>query len=682
MQTELVLDTSALHCTLRLAAGIELVHFGLPGYGAAGATSGMFGVEIGGHRIDGHTTGLTVVGVSDATQGGRRHVTIHTHHVAAAVAIDLHLALYEGTALIESWIEVENRGSQVQRITRLDSFALDLPVAAYRLLSFTGSWGLEFEPHTLPLNQTTMLESRAGRSSKGHHPWLALERADGMILSAAVAWSGNWVLRSEVHSDGRITLSGGLHDWEFAVDLAPGARIAAPPVVLVLAHGDLNAISAQYAAVGRSYWYPRAPLADQLPVEWNHWWSYEDRAIDEETFRANIDVAARLGMEVCALDAGWFGPTDAGTHWYDYRGDWDLVNEVRFPSGIRALSDYVHEQGMAFGLWCEIEGLGKEARLAETHPELVAQRDGERLGYVCLGSEAGRAWAFATLDRLIDAYRCDWIKLDFNLDPEAGCNRTDHGHGAGNGLYAHYQGYYELLERIRSRYPHVVLENCSSGGLRIDLGIARQTHMAFLSDPDWPEHSLQLFWGASTMLAPEALLHWGYCEWAFAEHRMQKFDPRDPALTRHQIDYYTRISMLRRFGFSQKLPDLPAWVAERYREHIAIYKAHVRRIMPEADLIRLSAQPQRFGLGDRWAAFQYRMPGDSEHLLAVFRLPGGEPSRSFLLHGIDPSQQYELEWLGDDRKIRLPGTDLASNGLTFTELPEEGSALIRIALTA
>ena len=140
-------------------------------------------------------------------------------------------------------------------------------------------------------------------------------------------------------------------------------------------------------------------------------------------------------------------------------------------------------------------------------------------------------WAYATLDRLITEYDVDWIKLDFNLDPGAGCDRTDHGHGAGDGLYEHYLGYYRTLERIRQHHPHVVLEACASGGLRIDLGLLRQTHMTFLSDPDWPEHDLQLFWGASTMLAPEVCLHWGWCEWAENKNPHQTFDPCDPNLT-------------------------------------------------------------------------------------------------------------------------------------------------------
>jgi alpha-galactosidase len=654
------LSTTVLALSFERAPGdcLSLGGFGLPGIPWAGATSGLFAVEVDGHWIDARTPGLAVAGlVVREGLAGRRELVVTLRHPETGVAIDYHAALYDGEALMETWVTVTNGGAAPIRITGLDSLALDLAAGAYELASFTGSWGLEFELVRETLTGDVILESRSGRSSKGHHPFFALVRDGTSILAGAVAWSGNWVVRLRPSGDG-VALSGGLHDWAFFADLAPGASIESPPFAVALAAGnDLSDVSAQYGRVGRRFWYPHNPLADRLPVEWNHWWSYEDREIDEATFRRNVDAAAALGIEVCTLDAGWFGPSDGGTHWYEQRGDWDLVNAERFPSGLRALSEYVRERGMAFGLWCEIEAIGKQARLAQTHPELVAARGGESLGYVCLGSEAGRAWALETLDRLIVEHGCDWVKLDFNLDPGAGCDRADHGHGAGDGLYAHYRGYYALLEQIRARHPDVVLENCSSGGLRIDLGIARQTHMAFLSDPDWPEHSLQCFWGASAMLAPDALLHWGYCEWSLTEHRAQRFDPRDPALKPHQVDFYTRISMLRRFGFSQRLPDLPGWVAERYRAHIEDYKRHVRRFIREADLIRLTDQPRRFGQGERWAAFQYRMPGGDEHLLAIFRLPGGEAGRAVRMRHLDPAREYALTWLGEERAAKRRGAD-------------------------
>jgi len=390
-----------------------------------------------------------------------------------------------------------------------------------------------------------------------------------------------------------------------------------------------------------------------------------------------VDVAAKLGIEVCTLDAGWFGPTNPDAHWYDYRGDWDKVNTIRFPGGIRTLSDYVHSKHMKFGLWCEIEALGQHARLAEEHPEFMALRGGERLGYVCFGNPAVQEWAFQTLDRMITEYRCEWIKLDFNVDPGAGCDRMDHGHGAGDGLLEHYLGYYRTLGKIRERHPDVILENCSSGGLRIDLGILKQTHLTFLSDPDWPEHGLQLFWGASTMLAPELLLHWGWSEWLH-EYPHQTFDPRDPDLEQHQLDYYVRISMLTGTGFSQRLPGLPQWVADRYAHHIKIYKDHIRRFIRSADVFRLTAQPKREGRGDRWAGFQYSLPAGSAHLVFVFRLHGGERERTLHLRELEEDRIYTLEWLTDQRSEQRSGSDLMKDGLTFDRLLEEDSAILLI----
>jgi alpha-galactosidase len=65
--------------------------------------------------------------------------------------------------------------------------------------------------------------------------------------------------------------------------------------------------------VGRRYWHPHNALSSLPPVEWNHWWSYEDVDINEQVFAQNMQVAAQMGVEVCTLDAGWFGPSDTAT---------------------------------------------------------------------------------------------------------------------------------------------------------------------------------------------------------------------------------------------------------------------------------------------------------------------------------------------------------------------------------
>lgn len=637
--------------------------------------SSWFSFTIDGDRID--ATNLPFDHVEEAAAGeGVQHLLLVFQ--GSSIRVEQHILLYENYALIECWPVIFNTGPDSFTIQRVDSISINLPELAGELLAYTGNWGSEFEPHTHALENQIILESRSGRSSKGNHPWFALTRASGEVLSGAVAWSGNWVFRFEPLPDGGGCLSGGLHDWEFAKTLQPGESMEGAPVILALGI-NLDDVAQQYARVGQKHWYPRSELAGRLPVEWNHWWPYEDVEINETVFACNVERAAQMGFEVCTLDAGWFGPSDPDTFWYDYRGDWHLVNQRRFPNSIRPVADQVHAHGMKFGIWCEIESLGVKAQLALDHPEYVATRAGERLGYVCFGNPQVQEWAYATLARLITEYQCDWIKVDFNLDPGAGCDRSDHGHQTGDGLYEHIRGYYRTLERIRRDYPQVVLENCSSGGLRIDLGMLRRTDMTYLSDPDYPVHDLQIFWGASTMLSADRLLHWTYSHWRNIDPPPQQtFNPRDPALTKKKWDYYSRISMLGFYGISQKLPDLPEWLAQRIIEHNAIYQKVVRRFVKEANLYRLTAQPRRSGEGERWSAFQYALPDEKEHLLFVFRLPGAEAQRTICLKALQPERIYTVQGLEGEFTLTCSGASLMQEGLHFSDLEEEDSALLLI----
>ena len=592
--------------------------------------------------------------------------------------IEHHIQTYADTALVEMWPVIRNSGGRGLHLTRLDSVSIEVPSAGCDLLSFESDWGQEFEPRQVPLRGQICLETRTGKSSKGQHPWFALSQNGNEILSGSVAWSGNWIMRFEPGEAGNQQISMGLNDWQFSKELQPNQAMDCPHGLLVLGH-DLNEIAQQYARVGRKFWYPHNNLARRLPVEWNPWWSYEDIEIDAGVFRENVGSAHDLEMELCTLDAGWFGPSQAGTHWFDYRGDWDLVNAQRFPEGLLPLSDQVHAAGMSFGLWCEIEAVGSQARLTREAPDFMARRDGQFLGYACFGNPAVQEWAFQTLSRLTTEFKCDWLKLDFNLDPGAGCNRTDHGHGSGDGLYEHYRGYYQMLERFRREFPQVVLENCSSGGMRIDLAMLRNTHLTFLSDPDWPVHALQVFWGASSILAADACLRWSFSDWR-GEHRpaQQNFNPHDPDLTRHQLDYYTRIAMLGIPGFSQKLPNLPAWVAGRIREHIQIYKEHLRPFISQADVYRLTGQPRRNGTGPRWCAFQYSLHQENQHLLFVFRLPGAEKEQVLRLQGLQPERTYSIAGFEGESMGKRTGKELMTSGILFATLEEQGSELLRI----
>jgi alpha-galactosidase len=109
-----------------------------------------------------------------------------------------------------------------------------------------------------------------------------------------------------------------------------------------------------------------------------------------------------------------------------------------------------------------------------------------------------------------------------------------------------------------------------------------------------------------------------------------------------------------------------------------MYEDHIRRFVRLADVFRLTGQPKREGRGDRWVGFQYSLPAGSEHLVFVFRLPGGEQERTLHLRALEEGRTYTLEWLTDHRSEQRSGSNLIEDGLTFDRLLEEDSAIVLI----
>lgn len=550
---------------------------------------------------------------------------------------------------------------------------------ASHVLYFESGWGKEYTPVQKPLVHSMKIENRKGRSSADIHPQVLIFTESGAVYSYAIAWSGNWAVEIEAHSNS-FTVKGGLSDWDFATTLSYGETIAAPKVIASYsASGSINDISRQYHKWSRT-WIPENELADAMPVEWNHWWAYEDMNINEDVFIQNVDIAAFLGIEVCTLDAGWFGSDREDEPWFDVRGDWHKVNKQRFPSGIRYLSDYVHSKGMKFGLWCEIEGLGKNADLCSSHPQFVAKHDDEFLGYVCLGSQESQDWAYETLAGLISRYQCDWIKLDFNLDPGYGCNCEHHGHGKHDGLFKHYVGLYNVLERIRTSYPNVLLENCSSGGQRTDLGIMQHTHMNFLSDPDYSEHQLQTLWAATLSIPPQQCLHWVWSNTCGTEETrpFPSLDLSDPSLSDKQLTNHMRIAMLHSMGFSHRLPLYDSGTLERMKKHIDDYKHQLRDIIRDSEQYKLTAQTVRGGLGSRWNVYQYWNPKRNTGVLLAFRLKGSEDCILVNLEGLRADERYTIVNADTSCVEHRLGSDYTSQGITIEGLQPDESYLMYI----
>ncbi|HYI54543.1 MAG TPA: alpha-galactosidase [Microlunatus sp.] len=537
-----------------------------------------------------------------------------------------------------------------------------ITVEDVRLVSgFTGSWGLEFEPATVAFDEPIVWEVTSGRSSNGALPWLAVETETGAVV-LSVHWSGNWRFVITPGVDG-LQIVVGLHpDGQRAI-LADGEALRLPEVSVAVGATDADAAAAMAALLAGQV----PPSAAPLLTEWNHWWPYEDAEIDEATFLAEATEAAGLGLEVAVLDAGWFGRAEASSDWVAERGDWHRVNTARFPHGLAWLADETRGRGIDFGIWIEAEAIGPGATVAAERPEVVARASTRSLGYVCLGSPAGRDHVHDHVARLIQETGARWIKWDFNLDPGSGCQRDDHGHASTDGLLRHYLGLYEVLDRLRSEHPQTIFEACSSGGLRIDPGLAAHVDGFFLSDPDWTEHHLTCLWGAARLLPPRQLLHWPQSEWR-GEHRFQKVDYSGTLITAAQFDTKIRAAMLHRFGVSVRLTELRADLRERLRHHLRVYETSIRPLLVDGILRPLTDQPLREERGHRQPAYQL-ISGD-DHVIAAFLLPPGWHWHPVHPTGLDPTADYEVRDLDTgDRLDVAAGATLMTEGLATPTAP-------------
>lgn len=574
-------------------------------------------------------------------------------------------------------IILENTGSKASFVSRADT-SWYLECSDCKVKYYTSGWGKEFEPVIRPLFRNgpgIEFGTYSGRSTKGCDSWIGLETDCG-AQCASLAWSGNWDAHVDWCRGGKqICARMGITSYGFSHALKPGDNFEGAEIIMTGKCCSMEDTAVSMRRFFRKHLSSFSTDTNMLPFPYNGWWPYEDQLINEKVMLDNARIAAKLGCTHATMDAGWFGGEKEGEDWVDKRGDWKIVNPEKFPSGMKSLGKHIREAGMDFGIWCEIEAVGPKANFNKEHPELVARRDGVSLGSICMGSEEARSWAMDIVETLVEEYGASWIKLDFNLDQGMGCDCEEHGHGKHDGLYAHVRGYYEFLDRVHEKYPHVILENCSSGGLRLDLGLLSRTKMGFLSDPDYTEHHQQCFWGAASYIHPSSAFHFSWSQTRGNENKCK--EPIQEEMPLSKFDYIIRSVLTGMPAISYRLTEFPDWCLKRLSEHIAFYRNISARFILNGDLYRLTGQPMRDGRGERWCAYQY-LAQDGDVLLFVFRLAGGEEKRSFSLCGLEKCAYYKVIYMDENMEAELSGAELMSVGLEFAGLPEEGSEIIRI----
>ncbi|WP_235484113.1 alpha-galactosidase [Frigoribacterium sp. Leaf172] len=404
-------------------------------------------------------------------------VTADDAEVGLRLRIELRLDVH---GLLHQTLRLTNTGDDVYDLHELAA-TFPLPHTAGEVLDTTGRHLRERTPqrHAVTVGRYDR-ESRRGRPGAdatlvlaAGTPGFGFER--GLVHAVHLAWSGNHRVSVERTVTGSTLTRAAELLGAGEVRLAPGESYDSPAAIGSWGDG-LTELSGRYHRLLRSR--PQHP-ASPRPVTLNTWEAvYFDH--DLARLSALADAGARVGAERFVLDDGWFRGRRDDT---SALGDWYVDDEV-WPDGLTPIIEHVTGLGLQFGLWVEPEMVSPDSDLARAHPEWIL-RPGSRLPVPArqqqvldLSNPAVTDYLLERLDALLTENDIAYLKWDHNRDLlEAGAGSPVHP-----AVHENVVALYALLDELRRRHPSVEIENCASGGARVDLGILDRTDRIWASD--------------------------------------------------------------------------------------------------------------------------------------------------------------------------------------------------------
>jgi len=482
------------------------------------------------------------------------------------------------------------------------------------------------------------LAPNGGRSSDGQLPFFNLEWSGGG-LAGAVGWSGQWALRLHRDAGRGLTVQAGQQTTR--LKLQPGERIRTPRILLVRWQGpDRLRGHNLLRRLLLAHYVPRVDGEIAVPpVTANTWFVFNaGNDATEANQLESIASMAPLGVEAYWLDAGWFeGGWPAGA------GSWVPKSEA-FPRGLKPLGDAAHKRGMRFVVWFEPERVNAASRIAKEHPEWVLHA-GEGDGLFNLGDAAARQWLTDHLSQCIGEWGIDIYRNDFNIDPLRFWQAADAPDRQGISEIRYIEGLYAMWDELRQRRPGLVIDNCASGGRRIDLETISRSLPLWRSDTQCCGRAMPV--QDQAQLAGLSLyvpLHAG---------GMWDFDPypfRSVATTGTNICLDTRAQ------------DFPRAEAKRaIKEAKALRPLYLGDYYPLLDI----------NLDERqWCGWQFDRPELGRGFAVFFRRSQSQYAAvDVILCGLDPGATYEVTFVDVKKKRVLTGAQLAHLRVTIDSAP-------------
>ena len=486
----------------------------------------------------------------------------------AGVSLTLHYTVFEECNVIARAVTLENGGEGDIFIRKLMSFSMDMPTSDYRMLTLDGGWAKEAHIHEREVSYGILVnDSTTGGSSNRHNPAFLLksrgcDEERGEVYGFNLIYSGNHYSAVEKGNHDTLRVMSGINPHCFLWKLKGGERFCTPQAVMSYSDKGINAFSANMHDFVNSHIIRSEFQYSERPVVVNNWeatfFNFNRRKLLALARRAK-----RLGVEMFVLDDGWFGKRNndrAGL------GDW-VVNKKKLPGGISSLSKAIHRMDMKFGLWFEPECVNPDSDLYRAHPDWAISVPGREPSFsrnqlvLDLTREDVRDYIVEAVSSVLESAEIEYVKWDYNRHISDMYSLSLQNQG--EFFHRYILGLYEVLRRIfAEKHPHVLLESCSSGGNRFDLGMLCYSPQIWTSDDTDALERLDIQRGIFTF----------YPQSCVSAH--VSMTPNQQTLRSAPLSTRFNVATFGVLGYELDFGELTPDERRQIKEQIAFYKSH------------------------------------------------------------------------------------------------------------
>ena len=546
---------------------------------------------------------------------------------------------YKGTDIITTWVEIGNAGKKPVTLFQFASAYLPMFRGDNWLTHFHGAWGAEhtMDEEKLTNGQKVIANKDGLANTETDNPSFMLsldgkpQEETGKVFGGVLAWSGNYKLKLDVRNTA-LNIIAGMNEESSQYILEPKETFVTPEFAMTYSTNGKGGVSRAFHHWARQYKMNQGErLHDILLNSWEGvYFKVNQKGMDEM-----MEAFSAMGGELFVMDDGWFGnkyPRNGGN---SSLGDWEVCKE-KLPEGIEGLLASARKHHIKFGIWIEPEMSNTKSELFEKHPDWILKIDNRPLStgrgktqvVLDLTNPKVQDFVFGVVDNLMANYpEISYMKWDDN------CSLLDYGSSylpknKQSHLYIEYnRGLQKVLQRIRAKYPELVMQLCAGGGARVNYGLLPYFDEFWTSDDTDALQRIYMQWGVSGFFPAIAM----------ASH--VSADKNHQTGRRIPLKFRFDVAMSGRLGMEIQPKDMNDVDKAFSKCAIAAYK-DIRPVVQFGDLYRLVSPYDNKGV----SSLMYVTSEKNKAVFYAYKISHfiNMVIPKVCMNGLDPSKNYRL----------------------------------------